>query len=122
VAPGETDRKCSGPSTRHDSSLRGGESNRSNPSGAPGPADLLASAFAACPLKNLARTPALVGFEYDSADIELTYRVRVLTDESERRVELAHVRKYGTIFNTLAAVYDVHGTVEAVARTEGDAT
>jgi hypothetical protein len=32
------------------------------------------------------------------------------------------VRKYGTIFNTLAAVYDVHGTVEAVAGTEGDAT
>jgi hypothetical protein len=38
------------------------------------------------------------------------------------RVELADVRRYGTIFNTLAAVYDVPGTVGAVAKTEGDAT
>lgn len=33
------------------------------PTGQPGPADLLACAFAACLLKNLARTRDLLGFE-----------------------------------------------------------
>ncbi|HEX6197171.1 MAG TPA: OsmC family protein [Jiangellaceae bacterium] len=102
------------------------------PSGLPGPAQLLAAAFAACLLKNLARAGDLLGFEYDDAHVEVTarrqdsppkfveiaYTLRVTTDESPRRVELVHLnlRRYGTVYNTLAAVCDVHGSMEAVAR------
>ena len=99
--------------------------------GAPGPADLLGSAFAACLLKNLARSGALLGFEYVDAQIDVvlrrqdappkfvsvTYDLRVTTDEPGRRVELVHtnLRKFGTVYNTLAAVCDVHGTLTATS-------
>jgi uncharacterized OsmC-like protein len=97
----------------------------SAPTGLPGPAELLATAFAACLLKNLARTHDLLGFNYHQADVEvtarrqdspprfteITYRLQVVTDEPPRRIELAHknLRKYGTVYNTLAAICDVHG-------------
>ena len=97
----------------------------SAPTGLPGPAELLATAFAACLLKNLARTHDLLGFNYDQAEVEvtarrqdnppkfteITYRLQVVTDEPPRRIELAHknLRKFGTVYNTLAAVCDVHG-------------
>ncbi|HEY0774778.1 MAG TPA: OsmC family protein [Nocardioidaceae bacterium] len=100
------------------------------PTGQPGPADLLASAFAACLLKNLARAHDLIGFEYDGAEVEVRvrrqdsppkfveigYTLWVRSDETERRLDLAHrnLKKYGTVYNTLAAVCDVHGTIEAV--------
>ena len=100
------------------------------PSGLPGPAELLASAFAACLLKNLERSRALMSFQYESAEvdvharrqdvppkfIEIEYEVRVVTAENRRRVELLHLNlsKYGTVYNTLAAVCDVHGQVIAV--------
>ena len=103
-----------------------GEPRRRAP---PGPADLLASAFAACLLKNLARSGALLGFEYNNTQVDVVlrrqdappkfvwvdYTLRVTTDEPERRVELVHtnLRKFGTVYNTLAAVCDVHGTVIA---------
>ncbi|WP_278234549.1 OsmC family protein [Isoptericola sp. AK164] len=99
--------------------------------GAPGPADLLGGAFAACLLKNLARSGALLDFAYDAAavDVELRrqdspprfvairYDLRVVTEEPARRVELVHanLRKFGTVYNTLAAVCEVSGTVTAVA-------
>ena len=105
------------------------------PTSHPGPADLLAAAFAACLLKNLARCHDLIGFEYDAARVEvvarrqdspprfvdITYTVQVATDEPERRVELAHqnLRTYGTVYNTLAAVCDVQGTM--VGHPVGDA-
>jgi uncharacterized OsmC-like protein len=100
------------------------------PSGLPGPAELLASAFAACLLKNLERSRALMSFQYESAEIdvharrqdvppkfiEIEYELRVVTAENRRRVELLHLNlsKYGTVYNTLAAVCDVHGQVIAV--------
>lgn len=105
------------------------------PSGLPGPAQLLAAAFAACLLKNLARAGDLLGFHYDDAYVEvvarrqdsppkfveITYSLRVATDEPPRRVELTHsnLRKFGTVYNTLAAVCEVHGTMQAVARDPG---
>lgn len=100
------------------------------PSGLPGPAELLAGAFAACLLKNLERAGQLLGFSYNEAEVdviarrqdtppkfvEVTYELRVRTDESERRVDLVHLnlRKYGTVYNTLAATCDVHGRVVPV--------
>jgi hypothetical protein len=44
------------------------------PTGAPGPADLLGGAFAACLLKNLARSGALLDFEYDDAQVDVVLR------------------------------------------------
>lgn len=101
-----------------------------DPSGAPGPAELLAGAFAACLMKNIERSSKLIGFEYSSAEIQVQarrqdapprfvgveYEVRIVTDEPERRVELLHrnLRQYGTVYNTLAAVCEVRGTVTAV--------
>lgn len=101
------------------------------PTGQPGPAELLASAFAACLLKNLARSRNLLEFRYDAAEVEviarrqdspprfteISYTLRVSTDETPHRVELLHknLRKFGTVYNTLAAICDVHGTVEAIS-------
>ncbi len=100
------------------------------PVGLPGPAELLAAAFAACLLKNLARARELLEFRYDHAEVavtarrqdrpprfvEVTYELRVTTEEDERRVELVHLnlRKYGTVVNTIAAACDVHGEIVAV--------
>ncbi len=102
----------------------------SAPTGAPGPADLLGAAFAACLLKNLARSGALLGFDYEDAVVDVVlrrqdapprfvsveYALRVTTEEPERRLELVHtnLRKFGTVYNTLASVCDVHGTVTSV--------
>ncbi len=96
----------------------------------PGPAELLATAFAACLLKNLARTQDLMAFDYQDADVEviarrqdsppkfveITYTLRITTDEPQRRVDLVHrnLRQFGTIYNTLAAVCEVHGELVAV--------
>lgn len=95
--------------------------------GAPGPAELLAGAFAACLMKNLERSAALLSFRYERAEIdvrarrqdvpprfvEIEYELRLLTEESPRRVDLVHrnLRQYGTVYNTLAAVCDVHGRI-----------
>jgi len=98
-----------------------------SPSGDPGPADLLLSALAACLLKGLERARAMMPFAYESAEIivtgrrqdappkfvELEYDIRLVTGESEHRIELLHrnLRQFGTITNTLAAACDVHGVV-----------
>lgn len=97
------------------------------PSTHPGPAEMLAGAFAACLLKNVARSSALLPFAYDSVAVMVTlhrqespprftaidYALVLVTDEPEHRVELLHrnLQKFGTVYNTLAAVCDVSGTV-----------
>jgi uncharacterized OsmC-like protein len=98
----------------------------------PGPAELLAASLGACLLKNLARCRELIGFQFDSAEVEVTarrqdvpprfvevvYDLRVVTSEDEHRINFvhSHLRTFGTIYNTLAAVCDVHGTITAVTR------
>lgn len=100
--------------------------------GLPGPAELLASALAACLLKNLSRARDLMGFEYDTAVVDVTverqerpprftsmaYTMRVATDEPEQRVAQMHeyLQTYGSVYNTLAAACPVQGTVEALPR------
>jgi uncharacterized OsmC-like protein len=96
----------------------------------PGPAELLASAFAACLLKNVARSSAMLPFAYEGARVEVTmhrqdapprftaieYTLHLVTAEPAHRVELLHrnLQKFGTVYNTLAAVCDVSGTVTVV--------
>lgn len=98
--------------------------------GTPGPAELLAGAFAACLMKNLERSAALLGFSYLHADIDvqarrqdvpprfvqIEYELRLVTEENQRRVDLVHrnLRQFGTVYNTLAAACDVHGEVHVI--------
>ena len=108
----------------------------SEPSGLRGPAELLAGSFASCLLKNLERAGRLLDFHYGSAAvdvtarrqddpprfIEISYEMRVTTDEPERRLDLVHrnLQKYGTVYNTLAAVCDVHGSLRAEAPVQNE--
>jgi uncharacterized OsmC-like protein len=101
------------------------------PSGLPGPAELLASAFAACLLKNIERAGHLLAFHYQSAEVDvavrrqdappkfvgITYELRVVTDESDHRLELLHrnLRQFGTVYNTLAAACVIDGRILRVA-------
>lgn len=99
----------------------------------PGPAELLAGAFAACLLKNVARSSAMLPFAYESVQVEVTmrrqdapprftaieYALHLVTAEPAHRVELLHrnLQKFGTVYNTLAAVCEVSGTVTTSAPT-----
>lgn len=95
----------------------------------PGPADLLTLAFAACVLKNVERFSHMLHFHCDAAQIEVTserqappprisrisYTLRIQTDEPAQRVDLLHrnIKKFGTIYNTLAATCEVEGEIVA---------
>lgn len=98
----------------------------------PGPADLLTAAFAACILKNVERMAELLPFELDEATLDvvaerqdrppkvvrLSYELTVVTDEPPQRVDLLHrnIRRHGTIFNTLAEVCEIDGSITARPR------
>jgi uncharacterized OsmC-like protein len=95
----------------------------------PGPADLLAAAFAACVLKNVERFSHILPFAYQRAEIHVEadrqgappriaavrYRLHIVTDEPAQLVDLLHrnIARHGTIYNTLAAVCDVTGEITA---------
>lgn len=95
----------------------------------PGPADLLASALAACLLKNVERCAELMPFRYTRATVDVTasrqdrpprfvhfhFRLDLVTEEPARRLELLHtnLRRYGTVYNTLASVCEIDGEVVA---------
>lgn len=94
-----------------------------------GPADLLATAFAACVLKNVERFSGILPFRYEGASITVTadredrpprisqirYVLRITTDEPAQRVDLLrrNLERFGTIFNTLAAACPVAGEIVA---------
>lgn len=96
----------------------------------PGPAELLCASLAACLLKNIERYSELLPFAYEVASavveaerqdvpprmIRMSYRIEIVTDEPEARVELLHrnIRKYGTITNTLAAACDLTGEMARI--------
>ena len=95
----------------------------------PGPAELLAMAFAACVLKNVSRYSEILPFSHQGASIQVTadrqqspprmtrinYVLRLKTEEPEHRIELLHknIAKFGTIYNTLAEVCEVSGKIVA---------
>ena len=104
-----------------------------SPPGRQGQPSSSAAAFAACLLKNLERAGQLLHFRYDYAEVdviarrqdsppkfvEVIYELRLATDETERRVELVHLnlRKFGTVYNTLAASCEVHGRLVVMSPT-----
>ena len=82
------------------------------------PAELLLAALSACIIKGIERVAPILKFGFRGVEVRLRgvrqdsppkmeridYEILVDTDEPERRLELLHenVRKYGTVFNTVA--------------------
>jgi uncharacterized OsmC-like protein len=82
------------------------------------PAELLLAALSACIIKGIERVTPMLKFELRGVEVRvagvrqdvppkmesITYEIIVDSDESERRLELLHenVKKYGTVFNTIA--------------------
>lgn len=120
VAAGVSEGRCKRSAIRFDTSSGQGDE-------LPGPAELLALAFAACVLKNLERFSELLPFSYSGARIRVTaerqeapprvtriaYELRIETREPPERVERLHrnLMKFGTVYNTLAASCEVTGVV-----------
>lgn len=83
------------------------------------PAELLLAAVSACMIKGIERLTPVLGFSLRGVEVRvdgvrqdvpprmesISYEIIVDSDESDRRLELLHdnVRKYGTVFNTVAA-------------------
>lgn len=82
------------------------------------PAELLLAALSACIIKGIERVTPILKFELRGVEVRVTgvrqdtppkmesieYEIIVDTDESDRRLVLLHdnVKKFGTVFNTLA--------------------
>ncbi|HWM48029.1 MAG TPA: OsmC family protein [Xanthobacteraceae bacterium] len=91
------------------------------------PAELLLAALAACMIKGIERVAPMNHFKFRGVEVRLhglrqdappfmsqiTYELIVDTDEEDRRLDLLHlnVRKYGTIFNTVAAATKLEGVI-----------
>lgn len=91
------------------------------------PAELLLAALAACMIKGIERVAPVIRFQYRGVQVHLhgirqdvpprmsriEYEITVDTDEVDHRLELLHdnVRKYGTVFNTVAPGTELQGTL-----------
>ena len=91
------------------------------------PAELLLAALSACMIKGIERVTPLLDFSLRGVEVRvdgvrqdvppklesISYEIIVDSDESDRRLELLHenVRKYGTVFNTVAAGTQLSGTL-----------
>lgn len=91
------------------------------------PAELFLAAIAACMLKGIERVTPMLHFELRGVEVRLVgvrqdappkiisvhYELIVDTDETDQRLELLHtnVRKYGTIYNTVAAATELTGVI-----------
>ena len=91
------------------------------------PAELFLASIAACMIKGIERVTPILEFELQGVQVrlwasrqdtppkiaEVSYELIVDTSEDDRRLELLHtnVRKYGTIFNTIAAATPLSGVV-----------
>jgi len=82
------------------------------------PAELLLAAVSACMIKGIERVTPILKFQLRGVEVRvhgvrqdvpprlasIDYEILVDSDESEQRLDLLHdnVRKYGTVFNTVA--------------------
>lgn len=82
------------------------------------PAELLLAALSACMIKSIERVTPILKFQLRGVEVRvhgvrqdvpprlesIDYEILVDSDESEQRLALLHdnVRKYGTVFNTVA--------------------
>jgi uncharacterized OsmC-like protein len=91
------------------------------------PAELLLASLSACMIKGIERVTPILKFELSGVEVRLhgvrqdvpprmesiEYEIIVDTDETDRRLELLHdnVRKYGTVFNTVAPGTELKGVM-----------
>lgn len=95
------------------------------------PAELLLAALSACMIKGIERVVPILRFELRGVEVRvegvrqdvppklesIRYEIVVDTDESDHRLALLHenVRKYGTVFNTVAPGTDLAGELRRKA-------
>ena len=91
------------------------------------PAELLLAALAACMIKGIERVVPILKFELRGVEVRvhgvrqdvpprmesISYAIEVDTGESDHRLALLHenVKKYGTVFNTVAPGTDLSGVL-----------
>jgi uncharacterized OsmC-like protein len=91
------------------------------------PAELLLAALSACMIKGIERVVPILKFELRGVEVRvhgvrqdvpprmesIAYEIVVDTDEPDRRLALLHdnVRKYGTVFNTVAPGTELSGVL-----------
>ena len=95
------------------------------------PAELFLAAIAACMIKGIERVTPMIHFESKGVEVVLDatrqdtpprivsvrYELIVDTGETDQRLDLLHtnVRKYGTIYNTVAGATDLQGSIRRKA-------
>ena len=95
------------------------------------PAELLLAALSACIIKGIERITPMISFSLRGVEVNvdgvrqdappgmesITYEIVVDTDESDRRLELLHdnVKKFGTVFNTVAPGTQLSGVLRRKA-------
>lgn len=98
------------------------------------PAELLLAALSACMIKGIERVTPLLKFQLRGVEVRvhgvrqdvpprmesIRYEIVVDADEDDRRLALLHdnVRKFGTVFNTVAPGTDLAGTLRRRAAGE----
>ena len=91
------------------------------------PAELLLAALSACMIKGIERVVPILKFDLRGVVVRvhgirqdvpprmesISYEIEVDTDEPEHRLALLHenVKKYGTVFNTVAPGTDLSGVL-----------
>jgi uncharacterized OsmC-like protein len=91
------------------------------------PAELLLAALSACMIKGIERVVPILKFQLRGVEVRMhgvrqdvpprmesiTYEIIVDTDEPDRRLDLLHenVRRYGTVFNTVAPGTELTGVL-----------
>jgi uncharacterized OsmC-like protein len=91
------------------------------------PAELLLAALSACIIKGIERVTPILKFELRDVEVRVTgvrqdtppkmesidYEIIVDSDEPDRRLALLHdnVKKFGTVFNTLAPGTQLNGVL-----------
>jgi uncharacterized OsmC-like protein len=91
------------------------------------PAELLLAALSACMIKGIERVTPILKFQLRGVEVRvhgvrqdvpprlesISYEIIVDTDEPDRRLDLLHenVRKYGTVFNTVAPGTELTGVL-----------
>lgn len=91
------------------------------------PAELLLAALSACMIKGIERVVPILKFDLRGIEVRvhgvrqdvpprmesISYEIFVDTDEEEHRISLLHenVKKYGTVFNTVAPGTELQGSM-----------
>jgi uncharacterized OsmC-like protein len=98
------------------------------------PAELLLAALSACMIKGIERVMPILKFQLRGVTVHvhgvrqdvppkmesIRYTIEVDTDESDQRLALLHdnVKKFGTVFNTVAPGTDLQGVLRRATFTK----